>query len=79
MTWHAHFSSKDGRTIALTADKEGHALPKEENEWVYCKSGESELELCIALGIEDVNQVREDIAKDGYHICRLKRILHKAP
>lgn len=78
MTYHAHLSGKDNRMIALTADKVGHALPKDKNKWAYWKSFESGLRARIAFGLEDEDQARKNIAKDGYHIYRIERILRAA-
>ena len=77
MTFHAHRSSRDSRKIALTADKEGQTLPKDEN-WVYWKSFESGLRARIAFDLEDEEQALENISKTGYHIYHMKKILSKA-
>ena len=78
MTFHAHRSIRDGRKIALTADKEGRALPMDENRWAYWKPCESGLRARIVFDLEDEKEARENIAKDGYHVCRIKRLLRKA-
>ena len=78
MTYHAHRSVSDSRKIALTADKAGHALSKDENKWAYWKSFESGPRARIAFGLENEDEARKNIAEDGYYIYRMERILRKA-
>jgi hypothetical protein len=78
MTYYAHKSNQDTRDIALTADKAGIHLPNDENRWTYWKSFESGLRARIAFGLEDEKTPRENIAKDGYHIYRMERLLQRA-
>lgn len=78
MTFHAHLSSLDKRKIALTADKAGHALPRDKERWAYWKSFEGGLRGRIAFGLKEEEQARKEIANNGYYIYRRDRILHAA-
>lgn len=73
-----HLSGKDGRKIALITDKASHSLLRDENKWAYWKSFEIGLRVCFAFVLEGENQASKNIAYDGYHIYRMKRILRTA-
>ncbi len=75
MTYRAHLRSKDPRTVALTVDKAGGSLPRDNNKWTYWKSFESGLRASIAFGLEDEKKARDDIAEKGHHIYRMERVL----
>ncbi|MFZ0944702.1 MAG: hypothetical protein WB930_04180 [Syntrophobacteraceae bacterium] len=80
-TYHVFRSTSDPRQVALTASRDAdHILPALENgaKWQYYRSFAGELRGRIAFEVPDAKTARDDIAKQGYHLYRLQRILRAA-
>jgi len=73
--FHAHRAG--GRTIALTGDRAGTNLPKDQ-KWSYWKSFESGIRARIGFGIEDERAVIAEIQQKGYYIHHLPRLFRAA-
>lgn len=76
-TYFAHMGGAGGRQVALTADRAGTALPKEE-KWVFWKSFEGGLRARIGFGLEDEIAAQAEIASTGYYLHQIKRLLRRA-
>ena len=82
MMYHVFRTSKDSRIFALTADKAGTSLPKDQpapgTRWTYWKSFRGGLRGRIAFGLEDEAEARVAVVENGFHIYTNKRMLRAA-
>jgi hypothetical protein len=76
MTFHAWRLTTDPTSLALTSDKAGHRLPPpSDGAWQYWKSFEGRLRVCIGLGLQNFDNVRHEVAANGFYLHRLERNL----
>jgi hypothetical protein len=76
MVFHAWRHSDDVRELALTSYKSESRLPTTESgSWLYWKSFDGNLRLCVSLGIMDVAKVRTEIDSKGHYLHRMERML----
>ncbi len=74
-TFHAHRGG--GRAIALTGDRAGTNLPKDQ-KWAYWKSFESGIRARIGFGLEDEKNAITEIQQKGYYLHDLPRLFRAA-
>jgi len=77
--YHVWRRSKDPRTCALTADKQGAQLPTERDErWLYWRSFSGLLRASVMFGMHSEEQARKDILRQGYHLVTMSRVMRAA-
>lgn len=77
--YHVWRKSKNPRTCALTADKQGAQLPTLTGErWLYWRSFSGQLRASVMFGINSEEQARKDILRQGYHLVTMERIMRAA-
>ena len=70
LLYHAHRSETVRESMALTLDRSGSALPKEEGGWVYVQSFRGAVRGRFLVGLPDESKARHDIESQGYHVFR---------
>jgi hypothetical protein len=76
MVFHVWRNSDDILELAVTAYKSETRLPAPTTGvWLYWKSFEGNLRLCVSLGITDVAKARREIESKGHHLHRMERMM----
>lgn len=76
MVFHVWRNSEDIRALAVTVYKSESRLPVlTTGTWLYWKSFDGNLRLCVSLGITDVANARNEIQSKGHHLHRMERMM----
>lgn len=79
MVFYAWHNSEDIRELALTSYKSESRLPvPAKGSWLYWKSFDGNLRLCVSLGIKNVEKARHEIETNGHFLHRMERITRAA-
>lgn len=79
MVFHVWRNSEDVRALALTSYKSESRLPvPTTGSWLYWKSFDGNLRLCVSLGITDIAKARSEIESTGHHLHRMERMMRAA-
>lgn len=76
-TFHAFRNAKDPRDVAITDRRQRAALP-DCARWIYYVTFSSPLQASIGFGIHNLQELSEEVRRNGYKRVRVARMLRRA-
>ena len=76
-TFHAFRNSSDPRDVVITDRRQNPTLPNGAR-WTFYATFASPLKAAVAFGVNDIEQLRQQVHSHGFHRVRIERMLRRA-